>query len=112
MQKSPRVNTLILNNPFTVAGKLFKGDYSKSKEYIDQVKSELENGGVLYEQFKVLGVYYDNPHEKKAHELRSFQGAFLCDPRAEIPDSLEKLSLEGNFLHGKLCVEQMKSIYE
>ncbi|CAN5644561.1 hypothetical protein BH11BAC1_BH11BAC1_09710 [soil metagenome] len=107
-----QVTTINLHEQLKVIGKTFIGDYSKSSQYIMEIQKELSDAGIPFIQTKVMGVYYDNPNEKKAEELKSFQGVFVTDPNAKIPASLTQLSLKGNYLYVKATGEIMNAIYE
>jgi hypothetical protein len=106
------VTSIKVPEPMIVAGKIFQGDYWNSQGYITEVKGDLEKASIPFVQTKVLGIYYDNPNEKKPGELRSFQGVFITDQKAKLPDSLELLSMRGNFLYVKSTGDIMKSIHE
>lgn len=109
---SPQVITINLTKPITVIGKMFHGDYAKSYQYVTEVKDTLAKSSVHFIQNKVMGVYYDNPSEKKPEELKSFQAVFVRDPNSVIPDSLEKLQLIGNYIYVKITGDIMKAIHE
>lgn len=107
-----QVTAINLHKPLTAIGKIFTGDYSKSSQYIMEIQKELTDAAIPFIQTKIMGVYYDNPNEKKAEELKSFQGVFVTDPNAKIPESLTTLSLKGNYLYVKATGEIMKAIHE
>jgi hypothetical protein len=110
---TPEVKSIVLEKPLTAAGKIFTGDYAKSPDYINEVKRGLEKAGISFDQYKVMGVYYDNPQEKKAEELKSFQGVFLQNGNTEVPSSFEKLNLKGNVLYVRMTGgDIMKAIYD
>ena len=109
---TPFVNTVTLNKPLVAAGKIFKGDYSNAQHYITDVQNELKEASVDFTPNKILGIYYDNPQNKKAEELTSFQGVFLQHANLKLPQGFNKIILSGNFLYVKVKGEPMKAIYE
>jgi len=108
----PQVHILPVDKPITVLGKIFQGDYAKSKDYVFQIQQELLKEEVSFIPYKVMGVYYDNPQEKKPEELRSFQGVFLSDEDVKIPEGFEKVSLKGRYLYTKVKGDPMKAIFD
>ncbi len=107
-----KVTEITLAKPIIVVGKLFTGDYAKSPEYISVTMEILRSAGISFDERKVIGVYYDNPNNKKPEELKSFQGVFIDHSNIEIPGELEICQLKGNFLYVKATGDIMKAIYE
>lgn len=106
-----QVSRVTIDNPIFIAGKMVQGDYAKSYEYVSQVQKELADASVPFIQQKVIGIYYDNPQEKKTEDMRSFHGVFISNDIL-LPDSLIKMSLHGNYLYVKATGDIMKSIYD
>lgn len=94
----PKVSRIQLPEPLVVIGKTFIGDYSDSSKYAAEVQAAAETSSINFEPLKVIGIYYDNPFEKPAAELKSFHGVFPTNPESAIQGSLEKLVLSGDFL--------------
>jgi DNA gyrase inhibitor GyrI len=101
-----------LSTPITAVGKVFIGDYAKSQQYVMELHDLLNQKSIPFITNKVMGVYYDNPQEKKPEDLKSFQGVFLNNPTQEVEPSLSKLSLKGNYLYTKVSGDPIKSIFD
>jgi len=106
------INTIGIDVPILLLGKHFTGDYSNSQNYVTEVQDLLKTEGIEHVPFKVMGVFYDNPQEKKVDELRSFHAVYPIDPVASEKSSLEKFLLHGNFLQVKIKGDPSKTIFE
>jgi effector-binding domain-containing protein len=94
----PNVSTIIIDEPIISLGKQFTGDYSQSQQYVMDVQETLKKEKIDFIPFKILGIFYDNPQEKAATELRSFHALFPTANPKSTPDSLERIELKGKFL--------------
>ena len=108
----PTVQQVVLTEPLVIYGKHFRGDYARSPQYITEVMDLLKQAGIDYQPNKALGIYYDNPQQTKAEELRCFQGVFVSDEAAAVPPALEKFVLTGKYLYISITGEPMRSIFE
>lgn len=108
------VKEIDLSTPISAVGRLFIGDYAKSQEYIMELHDLLNKKAIPFIPNKVMGVYYDNPQEKRPEELKSFHGVFLTNSTGNdtIAPSITNLSLRGRYLYIKVSGDPMKSIYE
>jgi len=108
------VQEIKLSNPITAIGKVFIGDYGNSQQYITEVHDLLSQKSIPFIDNKVMGVYYDNPQDKKPEELRSFQGAFLSNQSDidKIDSTLTQLTLQGNCIYTKISGDPIQSIFE
>ena len=61
----PTVTTIQISTPIEVIGKHFTGDYFNSQKYVTEVQEGLKTQGIDFVPFKVMGVFYDNPQEKR-----------------------------------------------
>jgi DNA gyrase inhibitor GyrI len=109
---SIKVEEVNIKEPLVVVGKMFQGDYAKSQQYITEVQQLLVDAAVQFLPNKVMGVYYDNPNEKKAEELKSFQGLFVSAPNVNLPKGVQKLELKGDYIYVKATGDIMKAIHE
>jgi hypothetical protein len=62
---------------YIVAGKDFKGKYSKAGTFMLEVEKELQFAGI--NSTKGFGIYYDNPKTVAPEECRSFVGNILSE---------------------------------
>jgi|GEM_PF-3968735 len=106
------VKEVQIGEAITAVGKIFRGDYAKTQEYILEVKKELRERNIAVLPGKVMGVYYDNPQHTPADELASFQGVFLEDESADTGFLLHRLSLKGRYLFTKVSGDPTTSIME
>jgi effector-binding domain-containing protein len=111
MQK-PEVQEIDLLIPIKATGKTFIGDYAKAQQYIIELQAILNQKAVPFIPNRVMGIYYDNPQEKKSEELRSFHGLFLSRNNPSVGKALTEVSLSGKHLYIKVSGDPMKSIYE
>jgi effector-binding domain-containing protein len=77
MSNLPKVKRITLEKQIVAVCKEFFGPYEKAPEYVTEMKNYLSRAGIPYKPHEVLGVYFDNPQEKKPEELRSFQGVVV-----------------------------------
>ena len=112
MQTQPTVRQVDLEEPLVIYGRHFQGDYARSPQYITEVMELLKQAGIDYQPNKALGIYYDNPQQKSPEELRCFQGVFINDAAAAVPQSLEKFVLTGRYLYVNITGDPMRSIFE
>lgn len=106
------VKHIEVNEPITIVGKYFTGDYSKSIDHIGEVQKELARENSTFIPNKVFGIYYDNPQHIKPDELRSFQGVFPNGDFDEGATSLTVLSFHGQFLYTKVTGDPMKALMD
>src|SRR5215831_15359675 len=110
--KKTEVQEVQLNAPIKAVGKIFTGDYAKSQEHILELINILNDKNIPFIANKIMGVYYDNPSEKQADELTSFQGIFL-EGNQNLPDgSFVEVKLSGKHIYASVEGDPMKSIYE
>jgi hypothetical protein len=108
-----QVRQIKVSDPIIIIGKLFYGDYSKSRQYVTDVETELKETSTPFIKQTVVGVYYDNPQEKNAADLKSFHGVIATPDISAIPETLTKLSICGDYLYVKVAGEDvMKAIYD
>src|SRR6478672_8805946 len=100
--QDPEVKEIIVSPPIEAIGKIFIGDYAKSPQYVTELHDLLNNKSIPFILNKVMGVYYDNPSEKKSEDLRSFQGVFLIHENDYCDRSFTKVSLKGRYLYTKV----------
>jgi DNA gyrase inhibitor GyrI len=107
------VEEIALITPIKVIGKVFYGDYGKAYEYIQSVQAELDQHSIRWKKNKVFGLFYDNPNEKKADDLKSFQGVFVEESENQLPSEIPFMTLEvkGKFLYTKVS-GSIESIYK
>lgn len=112
--QTPEVKEIKPSTSITAVGKVFIGDYGKSQQYITEVQGLLNKKSIPFITNKVMGVYYENPQEKKPDELRSFQGVFLTNNSGieNIDFDLTKLSLHGKYIYIKVSGDPMQSIFD
>jgi DNA gyrase inhibitor GyrI len=108
----PEVRIVELNEPIIVIGKHFKGDYSKSIEFITEVQKELADEGITFIPNKVFGIYYDNPQDTKADDLKSFQGVLPAKEFDQTSISLTTLEIDGKFIYTKVFGDPMNALME
>lgn len=109
--QDPEVKEISISTPIEAIGKIFTGDYAKSPQYITEVYDLLNQKGIPFIPNKIMGVYYDNPTERKPEDLKSFQGVFPIHENENHDDSFTKLSLKGKYLYIKVSGDPIKSIY-
>ena len=108
----PHVVVVRIDRHIESVGKIFYGDYSNSPQWISKVQKELSLASISFLPDKVMGIYYDNPQEKSADQLKSFQGVFISDATARIPDSLYRVSLSGDYLYVRVSGDPIQSLFE
>ena len=108
----PHVVVIRIDQHIESVGKIFYGDYANSPQWISEVHKELSLASISSLPNKVMGIYYDNPQEKNADQLRSFQGVFISDETARIPETLCRVSLTGDYLYVRVSGDPMKSLLE
>jgi effector-binding domain-containing protein len=98
--------------PIKAYGKVFTGDYAKAVHYIREIQAALNKRSIPFIANKVMGVYYDNPEQTKAEDLRSFHGVFIVNNDREAEITLAPLEFSGKCLYIKVTGDPMRSIYE
>ena len=107
-----KVEQISIMQPIKAVGKTFTGDYGKSPKFIEEVQNELNKESIRYFPNKVLGIYYDNPFEKKAEELRSFQAVILSEPQQVRNNELTVFELKGNYIYTKVVGDPGKALMD
>jgi hypothetical protein len=107
-----RVSTVFIDEPVISFGRHFTGDYSQSQKYILEVQDILKKEGIEYTPFKVMGIFYDNPQEKPASDLRSFHAVFPLPGFQNAQTSLERFEVKGKFLQVNVKGDPSISIME
>jgi len=80
-------------------GRMFKGPYEDTPQFMEQLQKELIKAEVAYEAFNTLSIYPDDPAEKAPEQLQSFHGIKVKAPVSHNPE-LENRSLPvGHYLH-------------
>lgn len=111
MQK-PEVTEINIQSPIRAFGKTFTGDYAQAPVWISELQSKLKEKNIPFLENRVMGIYFDNPMEKKPEELKSFHGIFL-KTNDEVPENfLSEMTLSGRYLCTTVSGDPVKSIYE
>lgn len=106
------ISSISIKEPILLLGKHFRGDYQNSQRYVTEVQNLLSAEEIEFVPFKVLGIFYDNPRDKNADELRSFHAVFAVDGNSAEKTSLERFILKGDFLSVKVVGDPSKAILE
>ena len=107
-----KINSISIEEPIVLLGRHFTGDYFNSQKYVTEVQEQIQREKIEFTPYKVAGIFYDNPQEKKADELRSFHAVFPTDKKSIGKSLLEKFELKGNFLQVKVVGDPSKTIFE
>ena len=108
----PEVKVIDLETPVKSIGKIYTGDYSKSPQYIMEIQAAMKEKNIPFIENKVMGVYYDNPADKKPGELKSFQGVFLKEDIKYSGSSLTEIIISGKCVYTKVSGDPVRSLYE
>jgi len=107
-----KVSTVQLTEPIRIIGKHFTGDYSRSPQYVTEVQDILKTEQIAFTPYTVIGIYFDDPREKKPEDLKSFHAVFPLDDQDISKSKLEFMSLEGTFLQVRVQGDPTKTIFE
>ena len=108
----PEVNEITVSVPIKSIGKVFTGDYAHSPKYITELETQFTGRSIPFIPNKVMGIYYDNPMEKKPEELKSFQGLFPLNESVPADETLTEMALSGTYLLTRVSGDPIKSIHE
>ena len=102
MNNLPEVKRVTVEEEVITVSKEFFGPYEKVRDYVNEVKNHLATQNIPSIPYKVLGVYFDDPRQKKPEELRSIQGvAVEKEVEVQAPYFIYKLK-RGEYLYTKV----------
>ncbi|MCC6548893.1 MAG: GyrI-like domain-containing protein [Ignavibacteriaceae bacterium] len=75
----------------------FRGDYMRSSEFVSEVAGYLDKMEIPYLERQIIGIYFDNPGNTPADELRSWQGVLVeKDYKLDVPFFMYRI--EGEYV--------------